>query len=249
MSDLSNGEKLLSILSLYDLVIEKVGEHEPIRKEFTKSEFFSIWKGRGGVRSSYKSAYFLFKGKKEISFSGMASWSLNIHPNSKSFNSISLWLNVPKKYDVSKIIRLADELFIWSEAVYGRITEDTKNVTNLRIQKQGYLVSLGNVYDGLSGLMWVNYFGIPYLLEKDFHLPKDHTKVGHGARFILTETPDDESLSDLNFLNTYIKQIGSKWFYPFDRIEGNKCFLPENFKEQDIKTPSFDNSAITRRDD
>lgn len=249
LSDLSNGEKLLEILSSYGLVIEKAGEYEPIRKEFTLCDFPQIWKGRGKAGSPYKSCDFLFKGKKEISFSGSASWNLGLPPNTNTVQGVCLWLTITKKYDVSRIIRLADELFIWSEAVYGYVTEDSKNISRLRRYiNERHSVSFGNVYSGIPGLLWVNYFGVPYLKEEDFRLPENSTKVGHGAKLILTERPDDERLSDLNFLKFYTKQIGSEWFYPIEKIEGNKCFMPKNFQEQDIKIPLFDNSAIVRQE-
>jgi len=227
LSDLSKGEKLLEILSSYNLTIEKADEHEPIRKEFTLSRFKEIWKGRRLEGEEFTSCYFLFKGKREIKFMGMASWAVGIHPNSKSFNGISLWLTIPKKYDVNKLIKLGDDLFVWSEAIYGYITEDSKDPT--------YNLQIGNVYDGLPGLLWVNYFGAPYLKEPDFHILKDHVLVSHGARLILSERPDDEKLSDIDFLENIKKQIGIEWFWSRPR-------------RRDLKVPYFDRTAITRKE-
>jgi len=255
LSNLAKGEKLLVILSLHGLIIEKAGEYEPIRKEFDLDSFPHIWKGKG---TKSLDCTFIFKGKKEISFSGMVSWNLNIHPSSKYFNVIGLWLNIPKKYDLGKLIRLGDDMFIWAEAVYGYITEESINLSHTQIQKDGFTVSLGNLYRGISGLMWVNYFGTPYLQENDFHLPADHTPVGHGAKIVLTDAPDDERLSDLNFRKTITDKIGADWFFQFEKIENGVGFLAKNcqqFKKTEKrdkgyqysvdKIPCFDNSEIT----
>ena len=247
LSDISNGQELLNILSSYGLVIEKAGEYEPIRKDFAPSDLPEIWKGRCDIDSSYRTCSFLFKGKGELRFSGMASWSLNIHPNSKSFEGVHLWLNVPRKYDISKLIRLADDLFIWSEAVYGYITENSKKISKIFIKKNNHSVSIGNVYSGIPSLMWLNYFGPPYLNETDFHLPNDNTRVGHGIRLVLTETPNDERLSNLNFLKSYIDYIGAEWFFQFEKIDGEVGVLKEGTQSHTKRIPVFDNSAIVRR--
>jgi len=225
LSDLAKGEKLLDILSTYGLIIEKAGEYEPIRKDFDPNALPKMWQGKGAKPLD---CTFIFKGKKEISFSGMASWELNINPKREYVNVVGMWLNIPPKYDIDRLIRLGDDLFIWSEAIYGYITEKSKNLSHTEIQKDGFTVSLGNVYRGISGLMWANYFGTPYLREKDFCLPDDHETVGHGARIILTDTPDDERLSDLNFRKVITDKIGADWFFQFEKIENGVGVLPKD---------------------
>lgn len=224
LSDLSKGERLIEILLSNGLSIDKADDHEPIRKEFVKSNLPEIWKGRG-IDGGCSSCYFLFKGSKEIKFSGMVTWDINLHPNTKSFNGVHLWLNIPKNYDNSRLVQLGDNIFAWSEAVYGYITEESRDLANDFV---------GNAYDGLPGLMWVNYFGSPYIEESDFYMPAEHDITSHGARLILSEKPNDERLSDTNFLESVKDTIGNEWFWnPASKFK--------------LKIPLFDRTAITRR--
>lgn len=224
VSKLSNGEELLKILSSYRLAVDKADDLEPIRKDFIESNFPEMWKGRG-IDGGCSSCDFLFKGKKQINFSGMVTWNINLHPNTKAFNGIHLWLSIPKSYNVGSLVQLGDDIFIWSDAVYGYITEESKDPSSDLI---------GNIYDGLPGLMWINYFGKPYIIESDFHIPNNHVPLGHGIKFMLSETPNDEKLSDSNFLESSKNDIGVEWFWSHPR-KHNK------------KVPVFDRSAVTMR--
>lgn len=223
LSDLSNGERLLEILSSYGFVINKAGDCEPIREVFDTSKLPEMWRGVG--MDGLLTCYFLFKGQKEVSFSGMVTWNVNLHPDTRAFNGVSLWFNIPKSYDVNKLLRLGDDIFKWSGSVYGYITENSKDQTTERT---------GNPHDGLPGLMWVNYFGPAYITQPDFHTPNDYVSIGHGARIILSETPQDERLADLSFLDSIKSQIGFEWFWHF----------PRKYKK---RVPVFDKSEITRR--
>lgn len=222
MSSLSTGEKLLKILLSYGLTIEKADNQEPIKKDYANNIFPELWRGRG-IEGKSSSCSFLFKGSNEIKFKGMITWNLNVHPNSRILNGIHLWLTIPKNYNISNIIQLGDDIFMWSEAVYGYITKESLDPSNdLK----------GNAYEGIPELLWVNYFGAPYTNNHDFHIPKDSKSIGHGIRFILTEKPTDERLSDLNFLTSQKEIIGRDWFWS----------RPRNFN---LKVPFFDRSAIT----
>lgn len=222
MSHLSNLESLLEILLSYGLVIDKADNQEPIRKDFVKNNLLQIWKGIG-IEGGCLSCDFLFKGKKEIKFSGMATWNLNLHPNTEAFNGIDLWLNIPKNYDIDSLMKLGDDIFVWCEAVYGYITEESKDPSNNLI---------GNIYNGLPGLMWVNYFGKPYITDSDFSILNDYTPINHGIRLVLSEKPNDEILSDSKFLESVKNEIGAEWF----------SSRPRGFNK---KIPIFDTSEIT----
>ena len=84
LSNLSNGEKLLDILSSYGLIIDKAGPHEPIREEFVESNLPNAWKGLG-QEGQLSTCDFLFKGKYEVKFSGMVTWSINMNPKTWAF--------------------------------------------------------------------------------------------------------------------------------------------------------------------
>ncbi len=217
LSDLSNGERLLQIMSEYGLNIEKAGPYEPIRKAFSVSNLQDMWKS-DGLEGDPKSCYFLFKGQK---FSGMVTWHINLFPGTRTFNSIHLELNIQKNYSTDRLIQLGDDIFAWSEAVYGYITEASREMAV-------------NIHLGIGGLMWVNYFGPAYMKESDFHLPNNQVPVGHGVRVNLSETPNDERLSDLDFLQSLKDEIGYLWF----------AQIPSRINK---KVPLFDKSAITRQ--
>lgn len=224
LSNLSNGESLLEILLTNGLNVDKAGEQEPIQKDFVKENLSEIWKGRG-LEGSHSTCYFLFKGKKEFKFSGMVTWNINLRTDTKTFNGVSLWLNVPKDYNVNNLVKIGDDIFKWSDAVYGYITEDSKDPHNdLRI---------GNIHEGLPGLLWVNYFGSSFIMQPDFHIPDDHVFIGNGKRIILAETPNAEKLSDLNFLVSIRNKFGSQWFWQY----------PRKFER---KKPIFDKSEIVK---
>ena len=82
--------------------------------------------------------------------------------------------------------------------------------------------------------MWVNYFGTPYIMEPDFHIPKDYEPINHGVRLMLSETPNDERLNNSNFLENSKNSIGVEWFWS----------RPHRHNK---KVPFFDISAITRQ--
>jgi len=224
ISHLSNGERLLEILLSYGLVVDKADNHEPVRKDFIKNNFPQMWKGVG-IDGGCLSCDFLFKGTKEIKFSGMVTWNLNLHQNTEAFNGIDLWLNIPKSYNIDNLMKLGDDIFVWSEAVYGYITEESKDPSNNLI---------GNIYNGLPGLMWVNYFGKPYITEPNFHILNDYIPTSHGVRLVLSEKPNDEILSNSNFLESIKNEIGVEWFRS----------RPRGYNK---KVPIFDNSEITMK--
>ena len=156
---------------------------------------------------------------------GMAGWDINLPSNTKTFNSISLWFNIPKDYNISRLLQLGDEFFTWCEAVYGYITEDSKGQHDIRA---------GNIHDGLPGLMWANYFGPTYIMQPDFHLPDGCIPVSHGARLILTDAPNDERLADSSFREKIENTIGAEWFWHY----------PQKHKR---RRPLFDKREIIRK--
>lgn len=223
ISNLSHGERLLEILSAYDLVIEKADNHEPIKKTFVRNDFAKMWND-GETNKNRLSCDFLFKGTKKFRFSGMATWNTNLHPNTEAFNGIDLWISVPKNYSVKELLQLGDDIFTWSDAVYGYVSEESKEPINNMI---------GSIYNGLPGLMWINYFGKPYIMEEDFHIPNNCTPICDGIKLVLSEKPDDDKLSNLTFLESIKREIGTEWF----RNRPRGC---------NRRIPVFDKSQITK---
>jgi hypothetical protein len=224
MSSLLLGEAFLKILLSHGLTIEKADNQEPIKKIFSKNNFTELWMEGRGLEGEFSLSSFLFKGSQKIKFKGMVTSRLNTHRNSKSFNGIHLWLTIPKNFNFSNLIPIGDDIFNWSEAVYGYITEEALDPSNNEL--------IGNVYDGIPGLFWVNYFGAPYIKSSDFHCPNDSTSIGRGFKLILAESPNDGKLRDSDFLSIKKEIIGKDWF----------CSHPRNLN---LKIPIFDRSAIT----
>lgn len=256
-SDIQYGEWLLEIFEKYGLHIEKVGEFEPIRKTFVPKDFPKLWRvdKTTGLPSSFS---LLFRGKSEVSFSAQVISNVNLFNHGQHlfcFNGMSLWLTVKKSYDFEKLISLGDELFSWSEGVYGYITEinndpdfvvgsgdklpkgwediDYLMHRSFDISPEGWKMSRGNIgMAGIPDLLWVNYFGKPYLAEKDFQLPDDCVTVSHGVRFRLTEKPIDERLSTPTFLQQHKDIFGNGWFRQISGVSK-------------VRLPYFDRSEIT----
>lgn len=202
--------------------MDKADDSEPIRKNFNASMLPERWKGVGPA-GGHSTCYFLFNGQKKVKFSGMVTWNINLGSNTRIFNGVHLWMNIPKDYEVNRLIKLGDELFTWSGAVYGYITEGSKD----RSKKMP-----GGLYLGLPCLMWVNYFGPTYIKEPDFHIPDDHVSVGQGVRACLSEKPSDDILDDPCFLQKCMNQYGAVWFWEGARHKRQR--------------PIFDHSALIR---
>ena len=251
LSGIDNCQKLLTILNSHGLVIEKMGEYEPVKKEFSKQGFEELWGGRTSP-ANITSCSILFKGHETTKFSGMISWDKNLFPMPMSVNGFNLWLNVKKSYNIDNLISLVDEIFEWSEAEHGYISERNKSPVYIQIQQNGFRVYAGNMYKGLYNLSWINYFGKAYLAEDGFSVPEDAVKLGHGIKLQLTEKPDDERLSDLRFLETYYSAIGNEWFWHFDDIvkDGKNyiAHLKEGFQPNKVRIPKFDRAEITRKE-
>jgi hypothetical protein len=223
-SNIGKGEELLKILLSNELIIEKASQFEPIRQVFNRENFPNIWKGQGG-EGQFSDCTFLFRGKEKMRFSGMASWNKNLPLGSKVVNGFYLDLNIPKNFNNNKLIQLGDELFEWSEAEYGYITEVSKEQLN---------IDAGNINTCISALRWVNYFGPSYIAESDFHIPDYKVCIHHGVRVTLAANPDDEKLGDSEFLNNIMKVFGAEWFWDY----------PQKDKK---RIPLFDTSGITRQ--
>ena len=255
VGSLSKGIELLEIFKKNNFEIEKLSEYEPIRGNFDEKKFCELWVS-DRVPGEYAGQSLLFKGSREVNFSCMASWSVNMHKNSQAVNGIAVWLNIKKSYynNVEKLIKLGDDLFAWSEATYGYITQNIyspdygvnkhqrekckypdyirKRLGRESRNGKNYIMLLGTDH-GIKDPAWINYFGTPYLQEPDFNVPKNHVKVGHGVRFQIAENADDEILCEPDFLADIKKGIGDQWFW-------------QNPKICDLKLPKFDRSEITR---
>ncbi len=227
LSDLSYGESLLDILKDFGLVIEKVNAYEPVNKPFEPENFPQMWSGKNDCT-------FLFKGSKEVSFSGMASWVRNLHPDSQIVCGVNIFFNLKKNYDVNKLLQLGDALFIWCDAFYGAITEHAKDPIYTDYQ----YVNSGRM---LYHLFWANYFGKPYMDEPDFNIPADPIKVGNGVRVMLADSPTDEKLSDPAYIQMRKQEIGEEWFW----VKPDKILR----KELKKKVPFMDRSEITRKEE
>jgi len=156
--------------------------------------------------------------------------------------------DLAQQVKLDKLIELGDRLFLWSSGVYGYITNeiydpsygvyDKKLLENCKypdyVRRRGCGSGAGTITKGIKELMWVNYFGSPYIQEPDFNLPDKHVILSKGVRFQLTESPNDEMLCEPDFLMTYKKAIGLQWFWHIPRV-------------YDWRIPDFDRSEMIRK--
>lgn len=221
-SNLQHATSLLDALADHDLIIERVGNAEPIRHLFEPASLPTWWKGVG-PEGGHSTCYFLFKGQGKLRFSGMVVWNKNLGARSRAFNGLSVWLTLPKGCDPSQLIQLGDALFTWSSAVFGYITLAEYDQTPKRP---------GHITQWLPAPMWVNYYGPEYFTNDDFHLPDSHVCVSHGVRVLLAHRADDLILGDQEHLQAAKARIGLPWFG-----EGPRS---------GYRVPVFDRTAITR---
>ena len=227
------GLKLRDILQSYGFEMEKIGECEPIKTDYSEHEFQRLWNQDRTLCSV------LFKGRKKHRFLGMAGWSAKKFRNDGTINGVNVWLTIPPKYDYSELIRIGDELFLQTEALHGYISENSKDYTKTFIQKNGCQVSMGNIYKGIPCLMWVNYFGRPYMSENGLRFPDNQTLLGHGTRVKMTDAPTDERLSDMTFINDSIMEMGADWFFLFDTVENGVGVPAEEMNMKRRRIPDF----------
>jgi hypothetical protein len=198
----SCAKEFLDIMSRNDIHIVKVDDSEPVRKPFDEELFFRFW-CRKEEGNRFTSADILFNGRRISTLSGMINWRYNLARGREVVNGIHLDFRQTKNDDMRWIVTLCDDLFQWSGAVRGSIS-DIRVMDALKVG--------GNVYGGLCLPLWVNYYGEPYVQEKDFHIGPGFTKVGKGVRCILSARPDDSILMNLEFLKIHMTQIGEEWF-------------------------------------
>lgn len=205
LSGIAMGDKFMEILNSNGLWIDKISDCEPIKQDFDQNIFKELWEGRG-TPGEYMCGNFLFKGMKDIRFAGSVNWIADVEPGGKAFNGASLWINTKKNLSTEKLISIGDELFEWSGASYGYITDESKNQ---------FVVNglLGSIYRGIPGLMWVNYFGNEYITETDFNIKSDCVFLNGGARLQIRDSPTDEKLSDQEYLRNMEHEIGEDWFW------------------------------------
>lgn len=220
----TKGMALMEILSDFGLVVDKVGSSEPIRQEYTQESVTDLWPCLN-VPGKSSTGYFLFKGKRPFSFSGMATWNKNLPIDSALFNWLTLHITLNRKVtDFRRLVEIGDALFGWAEAVNG-------------------FISLESLYEPLArppalrnylpGLFWINYFGKEYCNRLDFRTVATKTLSTTGVRVTLGEGPDDPQLSDQNtYLRALKTEIGQGWFGEGD---------PSAYR-----LPSFDFTALCR---
>jgi len=223
LSDIEKANELLKILLSNEFVVDKIGSSEPIRDSYDHDEFLKIWKGEH-IEGGLSESYVLFKGKSRFKFSGMVIWRKDLPPASQSVNGITIWLTINKFSDYSLLIKLGDQLFKWSEAEYGYISEDsTDQDTSFK----------ENIYNYIATLRWINYFGQSYLNEPNFQIPENGARIHHGIRLNLAETPVNEILRNQEYIESIKREIGVEWFrdYPQKHIR---------------RKPVFDRASITK---
>jgi len=224
MCDKVKGEELVAVFDKYELHISKAGSYEPVRLAFERDRMADYWCGTSSDGKFFDN-YFLFKGTENFKFTGMASWNKGLPAGSRVLNSIFIVINYPAKADLSSTVSIGDDLFTWSKAEYGFISEMSRRID---------ISEIGNIFTTLPGLHWVNYFSSSYIDNPDFHLSDNRVWVSHGTRIQIASRPDDPLVDDVKYKNRMIEQIGLQWFW-----DGRRKVV--------LRTQDFNTSEISRK--
>ena len=223
LSPTEKGADFLALLDKHSLSICKTGAFEPVRHQFERDKMSSYWMSPSSDGKFHEGS-FLFRGDENLKFSGMVSWNKGLPPKSKVMNVVYIVINMPKTRCDDQLIEPGDDLFNWSQAEYGYITEITRELFDEKA---------GNIFTSIIGLHWVNYFSSSYIDNPDFHLPDNRVMLGQGARLQIAARPDASLVDDAQYKAKIVEQIGLQWFW-----DGRRKVV--------LRAPNFDTSEIVR---
>jgi hypothetical protein len=202
MSTDNHIKSFLELISKHSITLTHADGFEPVKSIFSEDAFTRLWQ-RNNDEDKFEEKWILFRGIRSSKLNGIIIWSRNLPPGSKGENLIHFSIRIKANDETSWIVRMSDDLFIWSSAICGYISER-------KIDER--LPWSGGIFNGLPMLKWVNYYSESYLQESSFHLETKYALVGRGARVMISDQADDIILSDIAVLRERQLLMGQEWF-------------------------------------
>jgi hypothetical protein len=239
-------ERFLKILEKYNLLPDKIGLYEPLKKAYSFEEAIKMWTTDVGTSPGYQAGNLTGK-KKEPNVRFDMRWNLGERAR---LNNITIWFTKKSfKQCRDNIENLFKDLIRTLDSFHGYITD-----FNIK-----YLQHVtGTIETRMDGIFWCNYFGEIYLnffgREKILSAPWYKIEILDEDKIIaylskepyLTREPDDKELIEYIRSADKLKEYLGK--DSFGDVEAWKATvnLPPVYRAQYKNVPKLDLSEIRR---
>ena len=232
-------EQFLHILEKYDMLPDKIGLYEPLKKLYSFEEAIKLWTTDGGTMPGFHAGNLAGK-KKEPNLRFDMHWNIGERAR---VNYIVIWFTRKSFRQHRKNIEdLFKDLIVSMDSFYGTISnfyaEDRQHVT-------------GNIETRMNGIFWCNYFSEIYVnffgREKILSAPWDKIVPldSNGIITYLTKEPNDKELMESTELEDKVKEYLGK--DSFGDVEAWKATVNSPYDGTQYKNvPKLDLSEIKR---
>lgn len=232
--------RFLSVLEKYDMLPDKIGEYEPLKKAYSLDEAIKMWKNAPPFVPDRRRGDLIGK-KKEPNIRFDAMWNIG---EPAIVNHITLWFTRKsfKQYR-NDIENLFKELILALDSIHGYISGF--------IEKAKQLVT-GTIAERMDGIFWCNYFSKIYVdfFGKDRLLSAPWIKTeqfdNEGIITYLSREPDDRQLTESNELAEKLQKYLGKDSFGDLELKKATSHLSASESTQYRKVPKLDFSEIRR---
>ncbi len=233
-------QRFLSVLEKYDILPDKIGEYEPLKKAYSLNEAIKMWKNSPPFVPDRRRGDLIGK-KKEPNIRFDAMWNIG---ESAIVNYLILWFTRKSFNQCRNIIEnLYKDLITALDSMYGYISD-------FIVEARQHVT--GTIAERMNGIFWCNYFGKVYVdfFGKDRILSAPWFKTelldNKGIITYLTREPNDKQLIESPVLEDKLKEYLGKDSFG-DVEEWKKAnILPPNDDTQYRNVPKLDLSEIRR---
>jgi hypothetical protein len=232
--DISRSEyakQIIEVLTVHDLLPEKIGLDEPVRENYDLKRAVVLWQEGIGT-PEFTSGGLLAKRKlPKIDYNFV--WYKGERARLNFINIMFHGRNVLK--DLERITMLFRSLLSTVSGVYGYLTD-------YEVQARQFLP--GTLEKRLPGVFWCNYFGKHYVdfLTRDKLLSLQWAKIEKfedGSLCFLTDRPDSPLLLSDNLEKDFRDKIGVEYFGRSELYQ-----MDVKMTSQNTKAPDFDLSEL-----
>jgi hypothetical protein len=233
-------KRFLKILEKYDLLPDKIGEYEPLKKAYSLEEAINMWMIDGGTMPDYRRGDLIGK-KKEPNVRFDAIWNIGERAR---VNYIAIWFTRNSfrqlRGDVDNLFK---DLIMTMDSFYSTIS-------NFYIEARQHVT--GTIEERMSGIFWCNYFGEVYVnffgRDKILSAPWFKIVMLDQNRIItyLTKEPNDKKLVESTELEDRFKEYLGKDSFGDVAVWRAANILPPNDPTQYRNVPKLDLSEIRR---